>query len=44
MMKEELEDVHIKIFEEQAEQDKLKQSGRWGTMYQRGKNEEIYAQ
>ncbi|KAK0246513.1 hypothetical protein EDD85DRAFT_784123 [Armillaria nabsnona] len=44
MTKEELEDVRIKIFEEQAERDRLKQSGQWGTMYQQGKEEERYAQ
>ncbi|KAK0241282.1 hypothetical protein EDD85DRAFT_948367 [Armillaria nabsnona] len=44
MTKEELEDVRIKIFEERAERDRLKQSGQWGTMYQRGKEEERYAQ
>ncbi len=36
--------MRIKVFEERAERDRLKQSGQWGTMYQRGKDEEIYAQ
>ncbi len=44
MTKEELKDMRIKIFEEWPERDKLKQSGWWGTMYQWGKDEEIYAQ
>ncbi|KAK0227248.1 hypothetical protein EDD85DRAFT_794520 [Armillaria nabsnona] len=44
MTKEELEDVRIKIFEEWAERDRLKQSGQWGTMYQQRKEEERYAQ